>query len=39
MDGYSLMYSGETVHYYEENFDLPETVDDADLKVSHTISP
>lgn len=27
MDGFSLQYSGETVHYYDEIFDLPEMID------------
>ena len=27
LDGYGLTYSGETSHYYDEYFDLPEIVD------------
>lgn len=27
MDGYSLIFSGETVHAYDEYFDLPEIID------------
>lgn len=27
LDGYSLTYSGETSHYYDEYFDLPEIID------------
>ena len=27
LDGYSLTHSGETVHYYDEYFDLPEHID------------
>ena len=27
LDGYSLAYSSETVHYYDECFDLPEQID------------
>ena len=27
LDGYSLSYSSESVHYYDECFDLPEQID------------
>ena len=28
LDGYSLSYSSESVHYYDECFDLPEQIDE-----------